>query len=66
MRKWERKAVKHPGRVTRYMKRKYGSKAFTKKGTIKMKYLQKAIKETTSTSLKRALILARTFKRQHK
>lgn len=43
--KWIQKAIKRPGRVKRYLKRKYGDKAFTKDGEIKQQYVLKAIKE---------------------
>ena len=40
---WIQKAVRHPGRVDKYMHRVYGAKAFTKKGDVKVEYIQKAI-----------------------
>ena len=43
--RWIQKAIKRPGRVKRYLKRKYGNKAFTKSGEIKQSYLLKAIAE---------------------
>lgn len=57
------KAIKHPGRVRRYLKSKYGDKAFLKNGNIRVSYLNKAIKETKDKSLKRALQFAKTLKR---
>jgi len=63
---WIQKAVKRPGRVKRYMKRKYGKKAFTKSGEIKMSYLRKAAKETKNRSLKSALLLAIRLKRMRR
>jgi len=63
---WIQKAVKRPGRVKRYMKRKYGKKAFTKSGEIKMSYLRKAAKETKNRSLRSALLLAIRLKRMRK
>ena len=59
--KWIQSAVQKKGRVKDYIKRKYGSKAFNKDGTLKVSYLQKAVKETKDLSLKRALILAIRF-----
>ena len=47
-RKWIQKAIKRPGRVKRYLKRKYGNKAFTKSGEIKQQYIYKAIKDLKS------------------
>jgi hypothetical protein len=55
---WIQRAVKRPGRIKRYIKRKYGKKAFTKTGKIKINYLHKAIKETKNCNLKNALLLA--------
>lgn len=43
--KWIQKAIKRPGRVRRYLRRKYGNKAFTKSGEIKQTYVNKAIAE---------------------
>ncbi|MCD6341204.1 MAG: hypothetical protein J7L51_04580 [Desulfurococcales archaeon] len=42
---WIQKAIKRPGRVKRYLKMKYGNKAFTKTGEVKQTYVYKAIKE---------------------
>ena len=42
---WIQKAIKRPGRLQEYMRRKYGRKAFNKDGTIKVSYIKKAIKE---------------------
>lgn len=61
--KWIQEAVKRPGRVRTYLKRKYGDAAFTKDGKIKLEYLRKALKETKDHSLKRALLLAIKFKK---
>lgn len=63
---WIQRAVKRPGRVRSYMKRKYGRRAFTKSGEIKTSYLRKAAKETKSRSLKSALLLAIRLKRMRK
>lgn len=41
-RRWIQEAIKRPGTLRRWMKQKYGSKAFTKEGTIKKEYLIKA------------------------
>jgi hypothetical protein len=48
------------------MKRRYGRKAFTKTGKIKISYLQKAAKQTKSKSLKSALLLAARLKKMKK
>jgi hypothetical protein len=60
---WIQRAVKRPGRVKRYMKRRYGKRAFTKSGEIKMSYLRRAAKETKNRSLRSALLLAIRLKR---
>jgi len=46
--KWIQKAIKRPGRVKAYLKRKYGKKAFTKDGEIKQQYVNRAIRELKS------------------
>jgi len=55
---WIQEAIKRPGRVRTYLKRKYGDEAFTKDGKIKVEYLRKALKEAKDESLKSALRLA--------
>ena len=40
---WIQRAIKHPGRVKRFLRKLYGDKAFTKSGEIKQSYLLKAI-----------------------
>ena len=68
VKKWIQKAVKprKKGIVKNYLLRKYGKKAFTKRGTIKMNYLNKAIRNVKSTIWKKRLVLARTLKRIRK
>jgi hypothetical protein len=63
---WIQRAIKHPGRVRRYMKHRYGKKAFTKSGEIKTSYLRKAAKETKSRSMRSALLLAIRLKRMRR
>ncbi len=41
--RWIQRAIKRPGRVKRYIRMKYGDKAFTKNGEIKQSYILKAI-----------------------
>lgn len=43
--RWIQKAIKRPGRVRRYLLRKYGRKALTRDGELKDQYVRKAIKE---------------------
>jgi hypothetical protein len=61
--KWIQKAIKRPGRVKSYLKRKYGDKAFNKDGSIKVTYINKPLKETENKSLQAALRLAKRLKR---
>ena len=42
---WIQEAIKHPGALRAYVKRKYGSRGFTKKGTIKVSILRKLAKK---------------------
>jgi len=63
---WIQRAIKRPGRVRAYMKRKYGKRAFTKSGEIKRGYLRKAAKETKDRSLKSALLLAIRLKQMRR
>jgi len=63
---WIQRAIKRPGRVRAYMKRRYGKRAFTKSGEIKMSYLRRAAKETKSRSLRSALLLAIRLKRMRR
>ncbi len=68
---WVQKAIERPGRVRRYLKRKYGNKAFYKNGKIKIKYLDieirrlknKKNKTPQELSLYRALLLAKQLKK---
>ena len=61
MKKWIPKHLKKD-RVHDYILRKYGKKAFTPKGDLKLDYLRKAEKETKNKSLKYAINLAIRFK----
>ncbi len=72
---WEEKAVKHPGRVRRYIEREYGEDCFDENGDIKMSCLDEAIDDVREEceehhteqciSLLRALELAKRFKQMH-
>jgi len=67
--KWIQKAIKHPGALRRYVKRKYGDKAFTKRGTIRVEILRKLAKnprvsETTRRRARLALTLRKLRKRR--
>ena len=61
--KWIQEAIQKPGRVKRYLKRKYGDAAFTKDGKIKLSYIRKALKECEDPSLRAALRLAIRLKK---
>lgn len=68
--RWIQEAIERPGRVREYLKRRYGEKAFTKDGNIKMEYINKAIEEIKerppskrNRSLLSALYLAKRLKR---
>lgn len=61
--KWIQEAIQKPGRVKRYLKRKYGDVAFTKDGKIKLSYIRKALKECEDPSLRAALRLAIRLKK---
>ncbi len=70
---WIRRAVKHPGRVHRYIMREYGEDCFDEDGSIKMRCLDEAIEDVRArceehhteecVSLLRALELARALKK---
>ena len=64
--RWIQRAIKRPGRVRSYMMRRYGKRAFTKSGTVKMKYLKRAAMETKNRSLRSALLLAIRLKRMRR
>jgi len=44
VRYWIKQAIKKPGALKAYIKRRYGKRGFTKKGTIKPKVLRKLAK----------------------
>jgi hypothetical protein len=54
---WIQKAVKRKGALRAHMKRKYGSKAFTSKGTIKREYLEKEAKQPGTTGKRARLAI---------
>ena len=72
---WIQKAIKHPGRVRRYIAREYGEDCFTEDGDIKMSCLNEAIEDVKEeceehhteqcVSLLRALYLAKRLKEMH-
>jgi hypothetical protein len=54
---WIQKAVKRKGALRAHMKRKYGSKAFTSRGTIKREYLEKEAKQPGTTGKRARLAI---------
>jgi len=54
---WIQKAVKRKGALRAHMKRKYGSRAFTSRGTIKREYLEKEAKEPGTTGKRARLAI---------
>ena len=69
---WIQKAIKREGRVRRYLKRKYGSRAFDERGRIRPEYIDMAIEELKRRpkskrpkGLLNALYLAKRLKRMH-
>lgn len=70
---WIQKAIKRPGRVRRYLLRRYGEKALTKNGELKHRYVLKAIRELKERpksqrpkGLLQALHLAKRFELMRK
>lgn len=55
---WIQEAVDRPGRVRRYLARKYGNRAFTSRGTIKPEYLNRAIRSLERSGGNRSLLAA--------
>ena len=55
------------GSLTRWMKEHYGEKAFTDRGTIKMEYLRRALRDAPTLTTKKKVqfaINARKWKRR--
>jgi hypothetical protein len=56
---WIQQAIKRPGSLRKWLRKKYGSKAFNKDGTIKVTFLRKLLKsEDVSKRIKRKIRLA--------
>ncbi len=70
--RWIQKAIKRRGRIHKYLERKYGKRAFTRNGKIKMSYINRAIRrvkrekmsEKEKKSLLSALYLSKRLKRR--
>jgi len=61
--KWIQKIKMKKGSTKEYLYNKYGKRAFTKKGTIKNEYLNRAIKSAKDERIKKRLNLAKTLKK---
>jgi len=44
VRRWIKEAIKKPGALRAYIKRRYGKRGFTERGTIKLKILRRLAK----------------------
>jgi hypothetical protein len=55
--RWIGKAIRKPGALRSYVKRKYGSKGFTKRGTIKVSILRDLANEPGKTGHRARLAL---------
>lgn len=71
--RWIQDAVRHPGRVKKYLRMRYGDEAFTKSGEIKQLYVNRAIRELKERppskrppGLLQALHLAKRFELMRK
>jgi len=54
---WIQRAIEKPGALTRTVKRKYGKKGFTRRGTIKVEVLRKLAKRKGVTGRRARLAL---------
>ncbi len=65
--KWIQEAIEKPGSLREYIRRKYGKRAFTSKGTIKVTYLRKLLRsKTVDEKTKRRARLALTLRKLRK
>ena len=67
MSKWIGGAVRHPGSFTKYMHSKYGGRAFTRGGDLKVEYIRKVKNSPKATThRKRQANLALTLKKRRR
>ena len=68
VRRWIQKAIKHPGSLRAYVKRRFGRRGFTKRGTIKTSILRKLAKRkgTIGRRARLALTLRRLSRRRRR
>jgi len=66
--RWIQKAIKKPGALRNYVKRKYGKKGFDRKGRIKVEILRKLAKrnDVIGRRARLALTLRKLSKRKKK
>ncbi|MEM3906329.1 MAG: hypothetical protein QXZ17_05610 [Nitrososphaerota archaeon] len=55
--RWIQRAIKRPGALRAYVKRHYGSRGFTEKGTIKVSILRKLAKRRDKVGARARLAL---------
>jgi hypothetical protein len=64
---WIQQAIKRPGSLKKWLRKKYGNKAFNKDGTIKVTFLRKLLKrEDVNKRIKRKIRLALTLRKLSK
>jgi len=64
MKRWIQKAIEHPGALTEYVKRRFGRRGFTRKGTIKVSILRKLARDKkVSPTTRRRARLALTLRK---
>ena len=61
-RNWIQKAIKKPGSLRAYVKRKYGKRGFTEKGTIRVEVLRR-LKKHKNPTIRRRAVLALTLRK---
>jgi len=60
---WIQQAIRRPGSLKKWLRKKYGNKAFKKDGTIKVTFLRKLLKrKDVSKRIKRKIRLALTLR----
>ena len=60
---WIQHAIKKPGALHAYVKRKYGERGFTRRGTIKREILVKLAKHAKNPTIRRRAQLALTLRK---
>ena len=66
-RKWIQKAIRNPGALRKYVRRRYGEEGFTKRGTIKVSVLREiASNPRLSLKTRKRAVLALTLRKLRK